>query len=252
MPDETRMERAIRVLTPLYQQINSYAFFKEKPLNINILNEFHLFDENSTEYPGIKEKNFLLVHKEASIPQDCLSLDGSGNVVVVYPRASLNKSKLHLVGKNCLAILGEGARLTKCSIRLGSRGNCFSVGENTTWESGTASIMEDNIYLAIGRDCMFSTNIEMMTSDKHPIFDRSTGERLNKPGSIIIEDNVWLGRSVKIGKGVHLKHDCIIGQGSLVTKSTNPYCAYAGTPARLIRENVEWRRSLKVKNIDPA
>lgn len=252
MSSETRWDRAMRILSPLCDQVNSYSWYKERPIIIENIEDFLLFDSNDSEFPGVGDKNFLFIHKNASIPQDSISLEGSGNVVVISSGVSLSKSKIYAVGKNSLAFIGSNVRMTKCSIRLASRGNCFSVGENTTWESGTASVMEDGIYLAIGRDCMFSSNIEMMTSDKHPIFDRITGERLNKPKSIIIEDNVWMGRGVKISKGAHLKHDGIIGQGSLVTKSTNSYCAYAGIPARLIRENVEWRRSLKVQNIDPS
>lgn len=252
MGNETRWDRAMRILIPLCNQMNSYSWYKKRPIVIDNIEDFLLFDEENTEFPGIGNKNFLFIHKNSSIPYGSISLEGSGNIAVISSGVSLSKSKIHAAGKNSLIFLGQNVRMTKCSIRLASRGNCFSVGEGTTWESGTASIMEDEIYLAIGRDCMFSSNIEMMTSDKHPIFDRSTGARLNKPGSIIIEDNVWMGRNVKIGKGVQLKHDGIIGQGSLVTKSTTSYCAYAGIPARLIRENVEWRRSLKVQQIDPS
>lgn len=245
---ESRWDRAKRILTPLREQINAHV---SRPIFIDNTDDFNLFDEYSKEFPGVGKKNFLLIHKSVSIFPESILMEGSGNVIVVSSGVSLSKSKIYAAGKNGLIFLGLNTRLTKCSIRLGSRGNCFSVGENTTWEGGSASVLEDNMCLEIGRNCMLSANIEMMTSDKHPIFDRSTGERLNKPKSIIIEDNVWLGRNVKITKGVHLKQGCIIGQGSLVTKSTKPYCAYAGIPARLIRENVEWRRSLKVKNIDP-
>jgi acetyltransferase-like isoleucine patch superfamily enzyme len=242
----------MRILGQIFNQINSYSSYRDSPILIERIEDFQLFDGNDIRFSGIGDKNFLFVHKNANVPSDCIHLEGSGNVVVISSGVSLTKSKILAIGKNGLVFLGPNVRMTKCSVRLASRGNCFSVGENTSWESGNASVMEDEIYLAIGSGCMFSSNIEMMTSDKHPIFDRTTGERLNKPSSIIIEDNVWLGRSVKVGKGVHIKHDCIIGQGSLVTKSTKPYCAYAGVPARLIRENVEWRRSLKTKTIDPS
>jgi hypothetical protein len=249
---ETRWDRAMRIFDQICNQINSYSWYRDSPIVIEGIENFQLYDGGDSAFSGIGDKNFLFVHKSVSVPSDCVRLEGSGNVVVISSGVSLTKSKIHTVGKNGLIFLGSNVRMTKCSIRLANRGNCFSVGENTSWESGSASVMEDEIYVTIGSGCMFSSNVEMMTSDKHPIFDRATGERLNKPRSIVIEDNVWLGRNVKINKGVHLKHGGIIGQGSLVTKSTKPYCAYAGIPARLIRENVEWRRSLKVQNIDPS
>ncbi len=52
--------------------------------------------------------------------------------------------------------------------------------------------------------------------------------------SINIDDGCWIGANVTIMPGITIKKRCIIGAGSLVTKTTIENCIYAGVPAKLI------------------
>lgn len=54
---------------------------------------------------------------------------------------------------------------------------------------------------------------------------------------IIIDEDVWLGTGVTILAGVHIGRGCIVGAGSLVTKSLPPYSVAVGSPARIIKKN---------------
>lgn len=53
-----------------------------------------------------------------------------------------------------------------------------------------------------------------------------------KSGPIVFEDFVNTGANVTILPGVTLKEGSVIGACSLVTKDTEPWTIYAGTPAR--------------------
>lgn len=53
---------------------------------------------------------------------------------------------------------------------------------------------------------------------------------------IVIEDDVWIGTGVRILDGVCVTKGCVIGAGSVVTKSTEPFGVYVGVPARRIKE----------------
>ncbi|HAA1533678.1 hypothetical protein AJY51_08540 [Campylobacter jejuni] len=53
---------------------------------------------------------------------------------------------------------------------------------------------------------------------------------------IIIEDDVWIGANVTIMPNVKIKKGSIIGACSLVTKDTEEYTIYAGTPAKKIKK----------------
>lgn len=57
---------------------------------------------------------------------------------------------------------------------------------------------------------------------------------ISKP--IVIEDNVWIGASVIILKGVHIGEGSIIAAGSVVTKDVPSRCVVAGNPAKIVKK----------------
>ena len=64
---------------------------------------------------------------------------------------------------------------------------------------------------------MLSNNIIIRTSDSHPIFNQTTGERINHAKDVIIGNNVWIAAHATIMKGVHIGDGSIVGFGSVVT-----------------------------------
>jgi len=56
-----------------------------------------------------------------------------------------------------------------------------------------------------------------------------------KQGKIVIEDDVWIGAGSIILTGITIGEGSIIGAGSIVTKSIQPYSIVAGNPAKVIR-----------------
>ena len=55
----------------------------------------------------------------------------------------------------------------------------------------------------------------------------------------VIGDDVWIGYGAIIMSGVTLGSGTIIAAGSVVTHDTDPYCIYAGVPARKIRKRFD-------------
>ena len=53
---------------------------------------------------------------------------------------------------------------------------------------------------------------------------------------INIESDVWIGANSIILKGITIKKGSVIAAGSVLTKSTEPYCLYGGNPAKLIKK----------------
>ena len=71
-------------------------------------------------------------------------------------------------------------------------------------------------------------------ADWHGIYDRA--EPVGKTKPIILEDNVWVGDSAIICKGVTIGANSIIGAGAVVTKNVPANSVYAGNPARLVKK----------------
>lgn len=94
--------------------------------------------------------------------------------------------------------------------------------------------------IIVGCNCIFSNNIELHTTDYHSILD-SQGNRTNIAKDIIIGNHVWVGLRCLILKGVLLADVCVVGAGSIVTKSMeSPNTLIGGTPARSFRSPVYW------------
>lgn len=57
---------------------------------------------------------------------------------------------------------------------------------------------------------------------------------------VTIGNHVWIGCKSIILKGVNIGDGAIIAAGSVVTKDVPPFSLVAGSPAKLIKENVKW------------
>lgn len=62
----------------------------------------------------------------------------------------------------------------------------------------------------------------------------------------IIENDVWIGFGAIILSGVRVSEGCIIAAGAVVSKNTEPYCIYAGVPAKKIGNRFESKQELQM------
>jgi acetyltransferase-like isoleucine patch superfamily enzyme len=65
---------------------------------------------------------------------------------------------------------------------------------------------------------------------------------INPSGSIHIADHVWIGKRSAVLKNVDIGENTVVGMGSIVTKSVSSSCIVVGSPAKVIREGVNWDR----------
>jgi acetyltransferase-like isoleucine patch superfamily enzyme len=91
----------------------------------------------------------------------------------------------------------------------------------------------------IGNDSAIARNVFIYDSDHHKLL--SGGEQINSSAPIVIGEHVWIGVGAVILKGVTIGDGAIIAAGAVVTRDVPAGCLAAGNPARVIRQNVEWR-----------
>lgn len=134
-------------------------------------------------------------------------------------------------------INGDGYRLN-AQVCVNHPENVF-IG-NGTYINGGEICASENAKIIIGENCLISYNVFLRT-DSHNYLNKKV--LINQQGSnekdIVIGNDVWIGYDVKIMSGVKIANGCVIASGAVVTKDTEPYCLYAGIPAKKIKERIE-------------
>ena len=137
-------------------------------------------------------------------------------------------------------------------------GSVVQIGSDTSFVNACHIRATYFSKVSIGQDCMFSTEVIVFAGDGHAIFDVNTGENINynykniseAKREIYIGDHVWAGFQSFILTGSHIGTGCVIGARAFVNKKFPNNCALAGTPAKIIRQNIAWDRDLFTDNVD--
>lgn len=87
--------------------------------------------------------------------------------------------------------------------------------------------------ISIGDSCMIANGAYITDSDWHDIYDRSLP--IGKTEPVIIEENVWIGDSAMVCKGVRIGMNSIIGAGSVVASDIPANAIAVGNPARVLK-----------------
>lgn len=92
--------------------------------------------------------------------------------------------------------------------------------------------------IEIGDDVAISHDVTIMDSDAHELFRKD----YIKTKPVKIGNHVWIGSRAMVLKGVTIGDGAVVAAGAVVTKNVPAKCVVAGNPARIVMENIEWRR----------
>ncbi len=107
--------------------------------------------------------------------------------------------------------------------------------------------VQDDAQVTIGDHCNFGPNVTIVTPI-HPLIaeerrsircDDGIERRLCYARPVVIGHDCWFGANVTVCPGVEIGDNCVIGAGSVVTRSIPSNTFAAGVPARVIREITE-------------
>jgi len=87
--------------------------------------------------------------------------------------------------------------------------------------------------ISIGESCMLAQGVFVTDSDWHGVYDRSLPVGNTVP--VRIEENVWIGDSAIVCKGVRIGKNSIIGAGSVVSRDIPENVIAAGNPAVAVK-----------------
>lgn len=119
------------------------------------------------------------------------------------------------------------------------------IGKNVRAFSAISS--PEAYLITIGDNVTISTGVKFCTHDNSVI--KIFADATDLVGPITIGDSSFIGMNSILMGGVSLPKHCIVGAGSVVTKSfTEEGCVIAGNPAKVIG-NIERIRMTKADNV---
>lgn len=101
--------------------------------------------------------------------------------------------------------------------------------------------------IEIGNNVLISSNVSFITHDggTWAFTDLDEYKEVIKYGKIIIGNNVFIGAKSTIMPGVRIGNRCVVGAGSIVTKSIPDGYVVAGIPAKVIMTTEEYAKKSK-------
>ncbi len=170
----------------------------------------------------------------------CIRIVGSGNTVRIGALTGFEaQTEMRICGDGNLLEIGNRCR-GRFSIDV-EDASALRIGDDTS-SIGTQIAAGEGRQVVIGRDCMFSVDVWIATTDSHGIFDLESGERINFARDVTIGDHVWLARDAKVLKGSQIGPGSVIGAAAVVSGAIPENCVAVGSKARVIRTNIRWKR----------
>jgi acetyltransferase-like isoleucine patch superfamily enzyme len=146
--------------------------------------------------------------------------------IIVGENAALNVENTFLIGQGTLILACAGSFIS-------IKGKLKSTGSGIT--CNTRIMAERSI--DIGYDCIIAWGCCITDSNWHELSGTS------RCVPVSIGNQVWVGHDVTILPGAKIGDGCVIGAKSLVLgREYEPFNLLVGNPARIVRENVTWRR----------
>lgn len=150
-----------------------------------------------------------------------IDISGINNTVSILCEDIVNNLHLQVHGDNCVVLIDKGTAIN------GLQAICMGNG----------------VKIIIGKNCLFARNIDIWSTDSHPIYNiNDTVNPINPSKDIILKDHVWIGEKACLLKGVVIESNAIVGMGAVVTKNVPESSIVAGNPAVIVKQGITWKR----------
>ena len=142
-----------------------------------------------------------------------------------------------------MVIISNGCKIFNLKLQIVGENSVFKVDQYASLRDVNVVIWEGQS-VSIGKDCMLSYGVNIRTTDSHGIYDVITKQRINPSKSIIIGEHVWIGQNTTLLKGTSIGEHSVVGFGSTCTKDYPSNCIIAGSPAKVVKKDIDWDREL--------
>lgn len=178
-------------------------------------------------------------------------LAGWGYLTRVLYYQPLFRARCENVGRNFILWQGIPVVMGHLRIRIGHNVQMFGtttlvaarLARNPVLEIGDFSYTGYGVGITVGEKVTIGKHVRIANrvviagDDGHPldpIARRTTPG--SGTGSIVIDDDAWIGEAAVILKNVTIGEGAVVGAGAVVTGDVPPRCVVAGNPARVVKQ----------------
>ena len=166
---------------------------------------------------GIKiniERGSLLINTDYNKPNPYIG------ILKMNKNSVINVENTFQIHSSCHILVNEDAKLNLDSgyIHRNAKIRCYQ-------------------QITIGHHVAISENFTVWDTDAHAV----VGNESEMTKSVKIGNHVWIGNNVTVLKGVTIGDGAVIAAGAVVTKDIPERAMAGGVPARVIKENIEWK-----------
>lgn len=139
------------------------------------------------------------------------------------------------VGKNCL--IGRSAKNYHAGMPFYTTlftdkvGATIKIGDNCRVNGAYIHAQKE---INIGNNCVIASGVNIIDSNGHELISKDRTIGRDKPKSIEIGNNVWIGLNVTILKGTSIGNNCVIAAGSVVKGEFPDNVLIQGNPAVIV------------------
>lgn len=192
----------------------------------------------------IHGNNNTVNYNNAILSSVVFDIKGDDNKIEIREGCFLNNVKFYVRGNNHRVLIEK-----HCDFRHGGNiwfedHDCLLIiREKSTFGDVHLALTEPGSQITIGRDCMFSSDIDVRTGDSHSIISQESSERINYAKDISIGDHVWIAAHSILLKGTSIPENSVVAAGSVVTRSYETKgIIVGGNPAKQLKEGITWSR----------
>jgi acetyltransferase-like isoleucine patch superfamily enzyme len=178
---------------------------------------------------------------------------GKRNRVVFGRFTGVNRGNIWILGDDNEIVIGEenyfnrielgvqdnhNSVITKNDVRIGG---FVQLGLRRGFSNITQLLVAEGTSITLEERATVSDAVTIRTGDSHPIYNNN-GERINYAKDIAVGADCWICSGATLLKGTKVGDNTIVGLKSLVTKdfSDNSRVILAGSPAKVVKEEVSW------------
>ena len=216
----------------LISSIPTTIYFNFKVLPFKEAIKFPFMVSRHVKIRGVNRNSFVV--KSKSLPTASMRI-GFGDSLTAR-RESLKG--LISIQDNGRIVVGKDLGLSQGCV-LSVKNGCITLENHFRCNySTTIDCAESDI--TFGNDVVCGWNVTIKNSDGHTVIYDNRQRPQSK--TIQVGDHVWICAFATILKGTIIGSDSIVAYGSLLSKTIEKNgVLYGGVPARVIRENVNWK-----------